>query len=196
MKIKKIICIIAISLLSVVPVQAKETEHILLLSEDLPYIIYADITSKSSITVNFIPVDIMLPLSCANTIAAPLSSLNLNESRSCVKDSIEHFFKLKIDHLVYLHLDTISTDTKISKNSYDFTKIDDLTAYFGKVSGKINMSMILNYQKYITSDLSLLDYYKYFKLTKQSVKIKYCYMKYILSDTSLIPMDNAFHLKK
>lgn len=198
MNIKKVICIVSIFLLSlgsIEPIKAKTAEHVLLLSEDLPYIIYIDINAKSSITLNFIPVDIMIPLSCANKIAAPLSSLNIKESKNCVKTSIEHFFNVKIDHMVYLHLDKISRDTHISKNLYNFNKITDFTSYFGKVVSKINAPMILNYQKYITSDLSLFNYYNYYNLTKHKIKVKYGYMKYIISDTLRIPMDNEFHLK-
>lgn len=196
MKIKKLFCIISICLFTVLPIQAKESERVIILSEDLPYIIYAEIATDSTITMNFIPVDITIPLTCAKDIAAPISSLNLKDNKACVKSSIENFFNIKFSHMAYLHLDKVSKATGVSMNTYDFHKIKDITSYFSKVAKKADVSMILNYQDYISSDFSISDYYKYYKMSKHKLKIQYSFMKYMEFESLLLPMDNMFHVRK
>lgn len=196
MKVKKLFCVIYVCLFTVLPVQAKESERIMIVSEDLPYIIYAEITQDSNITMNFIPVDITIPLTCAKGMAAPISSLNLEDSMDCVKSSIENFFSIKFSHAAYLHLDKVSKDTGVSMKSYDFHKLKDITSFFSKIAKKADMSMIFKYQDYINSDFSIADYYKYYKMSKHKLKIQYSFMKYIEFDNIYLPMDNLLHIRK
>lgn len=198
MKKYKILYILFVSIWMLQPIQAKESDadNIILMSEHIPYIIYAKITSDTAISIHFIPTNIVMPLSCANAIAAPLSSLPMKDKPSCIKTSIENFFDIPIDNTIYLHMDAISKDTGISMDTYDFNNISDLTAFFEKVADNVDLSMILRYRSYIDSDLGISSFYKYYKRRNQPYTLQFHFMQYMMLDSVSIPMDNAFHNTK
>lgn len=196
MKIKKIILSLSLMMLTLTPVKASCVERLLLLSKDLPYLIYVERLSETKITVNLIPADLQIPLSCAGDTPAALSSLDFENNTECVRQSIEQFLAVKFTDTVYLHMDRISNDTGVSMKDIDFRSLKELTAFFAKVAKNADISMILNYRQYITSDLSLSDYYSYYKASRKKLQISYGFMNYMEVDHHLLPMDNLIHIRK
>ena len=66
-----------------------------------------------------------------------------------------------------------------------------------KASDKLEMSMLFHYKNYITSDLSAMDYIRYYRRLhgkKLSNHLR-IYELYGYEDAS-IPMDNQLHVRK
>lgn len=193
MKIRKIILSLSLFCMTITPLHAREYPSILILSKELPYLIYIQQTADTKISVNFLPSDIYIPLSCVADTPAPLSSLDFHKNTDCIKQSVENFLNITFTHTLYLHLDRISKDTGIPLHDLDFHNLKELTGFFSKAAKKADISMILNYRQYVSGDLSLSDYYQYYKLSKKKLTITYGFMKYVTMDRVALPMDNQLY---
>ena len=61
----------------------------------------------------------------------------------------------------------------------------------------LEMSMLFHYKNYITSDLSAMDYIRYYRrLHGKKLSITYAYMNYMDMEDASIPMDNQLHVRK
>lgn len=186
--------VLCFTICNILPIQAKENKNILLVSDDLPYLIYVEVISEKKMRVNFIPLDIHIPITCASDYVAPLSSLKLQQNVSCAKDTVEQFFDVSIGKSVYLDVLAIANDTGVPYKASSFKTIGGITDFFAKVAKNMNISMILNYQNYITSDMSIKDYYDYYHMFKgKKIKIDYGYVNAMDTRAITIPLDNQFH---
>lgn len=176
------------------PIQANTQQHILILCEDLPYIIVADIQDDQHVQMNMIMSDISLPL-LRSTIPTPLSSLQYSQNKETIKKSVEDFFSITINHTIVVHLDTLSKDVDLPYSSLSLQSIHDITKYFDKIVDKLDINMMFHYQDYIDSDMNISDYYHYYQIFKgNKVDIQYAYINYLKNDSYTIPLDNLFHL--
>ena len=56
---------------------------------------------------------------------------------------------------------------------------------------------LFHYKNYITSDLSAMDYIRYYRrLHGKKLSITYAYMNYMDMEDASIPMDNQLHVRK
>lgn len=196
MKIIKIFLTICLFGTTLLPLQAKVNTSVLVVSKQLPYIMYIDIPDEKHMNVYFISRDMMLPTNCRNEVT-PLKKLDLRTELSCVKQSIESFFHKKSSHYVYVHLNRIAETLKLSYKNIDFTKLSNLCDYFGNVVQHLKFSMLLHYQNYIESDFSLSDYYDFYHMFKgKSVAISYHYVNQLYVGSYTLPMDHNFVKKK
>lgn len=194
MKLKKLFLTLSCVFLAFLPIQASTQPHILILCEDLPYIIIADVLDEQSVQMNMVASDIVLPM-FANKLPTTVSSQNYSQDKETIKKSIEDFFSISIRNTIVVNLDTLSKDVDLPYNSTTFHSLHDITNYFDKVVDELDISMIFHYQNYIESDMNLSDYYHYYQIFKDNnVDIQYAYMNYLKSDSFSIPLDNLFHL--
>ncbi|MEG0507110.1 MAG: hypothetical protein RR537_06405 [Longicatena sp.] len=197
MNIKKLIIVSIVSIMSCVPIYAKENKNILLVSEGLPYVILVEIKDDTHMNVNFIPTKLQLPLSCASQYISPINSLSMEKQLPCIKKSIASYFHVSIQHTLYIHMDNLANDTHLPYTVSSFQQIGNITDYFQSVVEKMDISMLLHYQNYISSSLSLHDYYNYYNLFKKNkIIIKYGFVNQLYFDDNIYPMDASFHLQK
>lgn len=197
MKIKKILLVLLLFLVSMAPIQAKTKKGIMIFSKQLPYVIYAQVKDEQHMNVHFIPNEMRLPMVCELDEVVPIQHSNVYKKRDCVQTSIERFFDIEADNYVYIHLDTIADTLDLPYKNKDFTKIGTITDYFAEVVKKLKPSMILHYGDYIESDLGVSDYYDYYKMFKgKKVSIDYSFVNLVYSENEAIPLDNTFYTSK
>ena len=97
-------------------------------------------------------------------------------------------------HVLYIDMNTFYQDTNLkSMNSLDHNTTN-LFKHLHMISDTLSIPMLLRYQTYISADLNVMDYIKYYKLFNNSnTKFSYAYMRYMNIDDFAIPLDNTFH---
>lgn len=159
-----------------------EQERILVISE-LSW--YFDVQiNENNIQVGFIPNNLYLGYSA-------------NRNNEDIKNTIEQFLDVTYTHVLYIDMDKFYQDTKLeSMNSLDHNTAH-LFKHLHKVSDTISIPMLLQYQSYISSDLNVMDYIRYYKLfNNDNTKFNYAYLYYIIIDDLSIPLDNTLHMKE
>lgn len=196
MKKKNLLFCLLLLFLPPSSVKADTTQSILIASKQLPYLMYVKVQDEKHMQVNFIPRDMILPTPCQNK-AVPLKKIDLKTSFPCVQQSVENFFNIKSKHYVYVHLNRIANDLNLPYDDIDFRKLSNLTDYFSSVVDHLHLSTILNYARYIDSDMSLSDYYDFYHMFKgKKVKISYYYVNQLFYGKYTLPMDHRFHKLK
>lgn len=197
MKIKKIILVCLLMVVSMTPVQAKVEHTITIVSKQLPYIIYVQVVDEKHMKVRFIPSELRLPTPCKSDSITPLQSLDVYKDIDCVKETIKNTFHVTSENFVFIYLDNIANKLDLPYKDLDFKKISTMTDYFSRILKKLNVSMILNYSDYIESDLGIKDYYDYYTMFKgKRVSIDYSYVNLIYIGKQAIPLDLKFHTSK
>ena len=101
---------------------------------------------------------------------------------------IEETFHLSTSKYVSIDMNAIDQDFHIKKKDYNLSTMDGITAYFMDAKKEITISDILNYQRYIDSDLSFSDDYEFYKMFSHKVTIDYIYLPYMQVDGISIPL--------
>ena len=191
---KSMLCIIltAMVLLQPLSIKANEPRTILIASKQLPYLLHVLVKDDQHMQVRFISRDMILPTTCSAK-PQPLKKIDLKTDFSCAKQSVEKFFHFKSQNYVYIHLNRIAKDIKLPYDSLDFQKLSNLTDYFSSVVDRLDITMLLNYQRYIESDMHLSDYYDFYHMFKgKKVEISYYYVNQLYSGRYTLPMDKRF----
>lgn len=194
MRIKKSLLLLLLLFTFLLPLQAKqENKSIFIASKQLPFVLHVQTKNDKQMEIRFIPTDMLLPIRCQNE-PSTLKQLNLLEDIACARNSVEAFFSLPTcDNTLYLHLDRLVKDLKVPYQNVDFYNLKDITSYFSKLLKKMNIKFLLKYNSYVDSDLSLSDYYHYYKLFKgKKIKLTYFYVNQIQLDDLTLPMEAAF----
>ena len=174
MRIKKSLLLLLLLFTFLLPLQAKqENKSIFIASKQLPFVLHVQTKNDKQMEIRFIPTDMLLPIRCQNE-PSTLKQLNLLEDIACARNSVETFFSLPTcDNTLYLHLDRLAKDLKVPYQNVDFYN--------------------LRYNSYVDSDLSLSDYYHYYKLFKgKKIKLTYFYVNQIQLDDLTLPMEATF----
>lgn len=191
---KKSMLLILLLLTCLLPLQAKqENKSIFIAGKQLPFVLHVQTSNDKQMEIRFIPTDMLLPIQCQSE-PGTLKELNLSQDIICAKNSVETFFSLPAcDNTLYLHLDRLAKDLKVPYRNVDFYNLKDVTSYFSKLLKKMNIKFLLKYNSYVDSDLSLSDYYHYYKLFKgKKIKLKYFYVNQIQLDDLTLPMEADF----
>lgn len=178
MKRIMLICM-SISLCTVTMVHAKSqsTKKILITSSDLPYLYILEPLGEQELHVYVLP---------ANLYLFNVSFQNL--SSDAMNSQLKDYLHLECTNTIHMDLDTMDEDFHTDKNSFDLHTMKGLTSYFEQVKKEIGINDILNYQRYIDSDLSLSDYYDFYQMFQKKVTIHYTYLPYFTIDTISIPL--------
>lgn len=196
MKYRKVLLIFALMFTTLIPMKADVEKSIIIASKQLPYIMYVQVIDEKNMRVNFISRDLILPASC-RTEPTPLKKIDLKNEFDCAQQSVENFFDVKSANYVYVHLNRIADDLDLPCKNIDFSKLGNMTDYFGSIVDHMKITTILKYKNYIESDLSLSDYYDYYHMFKgKKVKISYYYVNQMVAGSYTLPMDHTFHKKK
>lgn len=92
---------------------------------------------------------------------------------------------------------TFSRDVGLTLPDTGLKTSGELVDFMHKASDKLEMSMLFHYKNYITSDLSAMDYIRYYRrLHGKKLSITYAYMNYMDMEDASIPMDNQLHVRK
>ena len=159
-----------------------EEERILVISK-LPYYFDVQIT-ENKVQVGFIPSNLYLGDSTTKD----------NEE---IKNMIEQFLDVTYTHVLYIDLDTFYQDTNLESMDTLDHNTTNLFKHLHKVSDTISIPMLLQYQSYISAELNVMDYIKYYKLfNNDNTKFDYAYLYYIVLDDLSIPLDNTPHMKE
>lgn len=173
-----LICMsISLCMMSVVHAEAKSVKKILITSSDLPYLYMIEPLAQQELNVLVLPADLYV----SNVSFQELSS-------DALLSQIKDYLHLECTNIVLVDLDTMDEDFHTDKNSFDLHTMKGLTSYFEQVKKEIGISDILNYQRYIDSDLSLSDYYDFYQMFQKKVTIHYTYLPYFTIDTISIPL--------
>lgn len=116
MKHKLPILLVICMLLQLSGVQAAEKEErLLLMSDDLAWLIDVRIKEDDSLQIGFLPANLLVPIACAQGYAAPLSHVKMETNRECITESVGNFLHVDYDHSIYLHMKTFSRDVGVSQ---------------------------------------------------------------------------------
>ena len=165
--------------------------------DDLAWLIDVRIKEDDSLQIGFLPADLLVPIACAQGYAAPLSNVKMETNRECITESVGNFLHVDYDHSIYLHMKTFSRDVGLTLPDTGLKTSGELVDFMHKASDKLEMSMLFHYKNYITSDLSAMDYIRYYRrLHGKKLSITYAYMNYMDMEDASIPMDNQLHVRK
>lgn len=194
MKIKQLVMTCMLLLCSMLPVRAETSQNIMLVSDQIPYIIVADL-QDDTMQVNMIPSHITLPLPDVNQYPSALNTLDYTTRIETIRKTVSSFYDIPIDNVVNVHLDEIAKELNISLSDYDFSEMGDITAFFEQVADKVHISMVFNYSHYITSDMGLSSYYDIYTMFQEDVDITYAYASHFMVDDLCMPLDNCLKPK-
>lgn len=170
------------------PIHAS-TQRILIRSKDMPLMFLIDVTSDSSLHVTSIPSDMYL----ANDSGTLLSVQKENIATSLQR--MEQAYDISISSYVEVDISQIDEDFHLDHSKYDLSFMDGITSYFEQVKNELDISDILHYQRYISSDLNLNDYYTYYRMFQDKVVITYDYASYFTIQQKHYPMDVLPNMK-
>ena len=94
---------------------AEKEERLLLMSDDLAWLIDVRIKEDDSLQIGFLPANLLVPIACAQGYAAPLSHVKMETNRECITESVGNFLHVDYDHSIYLHMKTFSRDVGVSQ---------------------------------------------------------------------------------
>lgn len=177
------------------PIQAASKQTILVISDDIPFVIIAEIKDRE-MQVNMIPSSLTLPLPDVNNYPSTLRSMDMKKHTDSIKNTVSNFYNKDIDHVVYVHMDNLAKDLELNLSEYDMKTMHGITSFFEAAKKNISASMIFKYQSYITSDMGLSQYYDLYKMFKDHVDISYAYASYLVIDDLYIPLDNKLQVQK
>ena len=164
-------------MLFLTPIQARTKKDLIYItSKDLPYIYLIEKASKEHLNVFIIPSNLYLNTSLKQT--------DITTTRKYIKQ----YFHLDSSKYVSIDMDAIDQDFHIKKKNYDLSTMDGITSYFMDAKKEITISDILNYQRYIDSDLSFSDDYEFYKMFSHKITIDYIYLPYMQIDDISIPL--------
>lgn len=164
-------------MLFLTPVHARmKKDLIYITSKDLPYIYLIEKANSNHLNVFILPSNLYLNTSLKQSDVASARKL------------IEETFHLSTSKYVSIDMDAIDQDFHIKKKDYNLSTMDGITAYFMDAKKEITISDILNYQRYIDSDLSFSDDYEFYKMFSHKVTIDYIYLPYMQVDGISIPL--------
>lgn len=173
---------------------AEQEERLLLMSDDLAWLMDVRIKADDSLQIGFLPNTLLLSIACADGYAAPLKNVTMETNQACITESVGNFLHVKYDHSIYLHMKAFGDDVGVKLPPDGLKTSGSLVDYMHKSSDELEMSMLFHYKKYITSDLSLMDYIRYYRrLHGKKLQITYAYMNYMDMEGTAIPMDNLLH---
>ena len=176
---------------------AEKEERLLLMSDDLAWLIDVRIKEDDSLQIGFLPADLLVPIACAQGYAAPLSNVKMETNRECITESVGNFLHVDYDHSIYLHMKTFSRDVGLTLPDTGLKTSGELVDFMHNASDNLETSMLFHYKNYITSDLSAMDYIRYYRrLHGKKLSITYAYMNYMDMEDASIPMDNQLHVRK
>lgn len=194
MKFKRLCISFLICLFTLIPVRASDTTRILLISDQIPFVIIAELEG-STMKVNMIPAKLTLPLPDVNNYPSALNTLDYTKNTDSLRGSLTEFYNKEIDHVVNIHAEEIANDLDLSISNYDMSTMTGITDFFEVVSDKIHVSMIFKYKDYITSDMGLSQYYDLYQLFRNDVTITYAYASYFMIDDLYLPLNNELNIK-
>lgn len=151
-------------------------DFIYITSQDLPYIYLIEKVNDHHLNVMILPSNLYLD--------HMLKQADIHEARAMIEQS----FHLSSNHYVSIDMNAIDQDFGVKKKNYDLTSMDGITAYFMDAKKEIGLSDILNYQRYIDTDLSFSDDYEFYKMFSHKVTIDYIYLPYMKTDDFTIPL--------
>lgn len=161
--------------------------HILIRSKQVPYLFLIDVAGDQKLNVYILPEDLYLPNDHA-------TMLNIKkETTNDILSRIEDSYQIPIDSYLEIDLDRIDEDFSVDQKDYDLSCMDGITAYFVDVKENLEVQDILHYQRYITSNLNLNDYYSFYRMFQQSVKIEYFYAPFFDADGRKYPLAKMPH---
>lgn len=191
--IKKLYIILHIMLGSMLPVHAQTSTSYLIVNEQLPYYIIANITNNT-ITMHMIPANIIIAKQNKNTTYK--LQLSTYEDIFTLIPQLQTVFPISIDHYIYLHLEHLAQDFNTPYNNTTFSTMKNLTTYFHQIKNKISLSHLMRYKHYVTSDVSIQNYFTLFHtFQNDQLHIQYAYINYIILDDEKIPLDLSFYMK-
>lgn len=175
----------------------KIDKQILIVSEKLPQVFIATLRDDKSYDVVLLPNDTRVNLTCMENKSTKLSNFKLNDvGKKCMVDSLNNNFDMDIDNYVILDFDKITTDFKIDTKNNQLESFDNILKIFKEVAGELNVSIIMNYSKYIDTNLNVGDLYNlYQSYSKGKVTIHYYYPYLIYSQGEWIPLDKSLYKK-
>ncbi|MEG0290597.1 MAG: hypothetical protein RR941_04210 [Erysipelotrichaceae bacterium] len=173
-------------------------QQILILSPSLPQVYIITIT-KDSYNVVLIPKTTNIKLTCAEDTITTIDRINLKEmGRKCLINTLNNNFDLKIKHDVIINFKNIKTDFNLDLHHKDLNDFSTILTIFHQVSGQINLNRLLNYQKYITTNLDFNRIYQLYQFyNKGNHKVHYYYPHlYKNNQNEYIPFETSFYLLK
>ncbi|MEG2993257.1 MAG: hypothetical protein RR847_03115 [Bacilli bacterium] len=173
-------------------------QQILILSPSLPQVYIITIT-KDSYNVVLIPKTTNIKLTCAEDTITTIDRINLKEmGRKCLINTLNNNFDLKIKHDVIINFKNIKTDFNLDLHHKDLNDFSTILTIFHQVSGQINLNRLLNYQKYITTNLDFNRIYQLYQFYKEgNHKVHYYYPHlYKNNQNEYIPFETSFYLLK
>lgn len=199
---KKII-IIGIGLLLCIPiysqsVQAKKDDsiHILIQIEEAKDLYLLSI-KDNTMKVQIISGKMYLPISCLNNDPSTINSVDFSNSYDCMINSLNKSLHLNIQYYANVKMKKLLKRLDLNKNTYDYKTLDSLCETGKKIKDKLSLSLVIDYQKYIDTNIDFETIYNLYKFfTKEKISIKYYTLSYFVINGKDIPMSTTFHLKK
>lgn len=135
------------------------------------------------------------PLSCMkepNTLA----NIDFTNDYDCLVDSLNNIFSESIDYYVSLDMKTLLQDLQIKETTYDYKTLSSLTKVGKEILNNISIKTIVQYQKYIKTNLGLKEMYDLYDFfSDKDFKVKYYYLHYFIHQNKYLLFDTHFYLK-
>lgn len=106
-------------------------------------------------------------------------------SQTNSQSQINDFFDLNISNHVELNLSKFNDPSS-------YQDVDSLKKYFKDLVSSLKPSMLFNINDYLTSDLSLQDYFSLFDLVKKPYPLTFYYPSYLIFNNKIYYLDNQF----
>lgn len=152
--------------------------------------------SKKNIKIKTISNKLYTTIPCLNDEKEKLERIDFSPINDCLINSLENTLHINIDNYVNVDMKTLLKAIDLPANSYDYKTLHSLTKVSNKIINRLNLSLLMNYQDYINTDLGFKELYTIYKsIKKKHSKITYYDLKYFIFDDSYILFDTTFHKK-
>ncbi len=174
---KKIFLSLCILTFLFTPISAQSNLSFLLSIQGYDAMYIIDIID-TKIIVKEIQSDAYLPSTC-----------DFNQS-DCKIETINTYFNTRLSSYIHVQLDTLLTDFDVEIE--DAHTIETLKDISSQCIQQLSFTTILNYNKYIQTNLSISDIYDLYSLSKKQTTSSYYALEYITTDLYKVSLSHTF----
>ena len=190
---KKLIFILTIVLLFAIPVQAEETYTILIHIQNAPNLYIMEIHDEN-VNVKTISNKTFLPIPALDMQSASIEEVNFSSAPKTLCNTISYFTKENIPYYVSLSLEELMNDLEI--NTYNLDTLSSLCDLAHTIKEKITIPVLLQYKKYINTNLSIKQLMHLYSLFQDSkMNYHFYHLFYFCTSNYDIPLETTFYLQ-
>lgn len=196
---KKIITILLTCTLLIgtqmIPIHASTKMQILVQIKNAKDLYLVSLQDKK-VNVKSISMKSYLPIDGLDK-AYPLQDINFSKDYESLITTIEKAFHQSIDYYVILDMKTLLKDLEIPKSTYDYETLHSLTNTGKAILKEIDIATVIQYQKYIETNLGIKELYNLYDFFKsKDFTLSYYFPHYYEYKDTYLLLDTHFYLKK